>query len=151
MRKSILKGHTKMVVIKIAHQNQANKPIHLLSNGKIECGNFAYKGKLRVQFKENYEHILQHSTVEPKNDFLDVSNFKYWDVTRVLLEYSPLKFNGLVSVAEIEKLSKESIIRQLIESMREEFIQSLGRTWKRNFRKATREHTFYPNQAWQIL
>jgi hypothetical protein len=42
----------KRLKIKIEHQPQANKPIYLLHNGSVVCGEFQYQGTQRRKFQE---------------------------------------------------------------------------------------------------
>jgi hypothetical protein len=76
-----------MIKIKIAHQQQANKPIFLLRTGAIECGNFQYDGRYKEKFKFLFEKIAGLAHTKPIDGVLDVSLYKYWDAIRIYDDY----------------------------------------------------------------
>ena len=67
------------IIIKIGHQEQANKPIFLLPSGAVECGNFKYDGRYKDNFKAIYKKILDLAYSKPRDGVVDVSNYKYWN------------------------------------------------------------------------
>jgi len=140
-----------MIKIKIAHQQQANKPIHLLQTGAIECGNFRYEGRYKHRFKVLFEEIIGLAYTKPKDGVLDVSQYKYWDAMRIYDDYILAKWLKSISAKKVEQLAAETRVVLLLEDIKHEFKRSVGLKWKRIFHKSDPNKGNTPKQAWQIL
>jgi hypothetical protein len=144
-------GQMKMTKIKIGHQEQADKPIYLLSTGAIQCGRFRYEGRHKKKFKAIYDRIASLAHRAPKDGVLDVSQSKYWDAVRIYHEYVVVKWCKSVSATRIERFANETEIVVMLESVKSEFQRAVGLRWKREFRKLDPTDVDTPRQAWQIL
>jgi len=71
------------ILIKIGHNNQANKPIFLFANGCVECGRYRYNGRYKEKFKRYFDEILELANSKPKQDIVDVSQVRYWDAISI--------------------------------------------------------------------
>ena len=139
------------IIIKIGHQEQANKPIFLLPSGAVECGNFKYDGRYKDNFKAIYNKILDIAYSKPRDGVVDVSNYKYWNAIRIYDEYVAAKWINTVSARRIEKFANETEVFLLLEDIRTEFKRAVGLKWKKIFKKADLNDPKTPRSGWQIL
>lgn len=139
------------VKIKIGYQSQARKPIFLLGNGNIICGNFRYRGRYVKKFKDYYYFILSHANTSPKNNVLNVSGVRYWDATSIYNDYMAPKWQRTIGLGRIGKMANETEIRRRIEDIKPEFTRVVGLKWKRVFRQSDPHNPDTPKMAWQIL
>lgn len=137
--------------IKVGHQQQADKPIYLLSNGIIECGKFRYDGRYKKKFKTIHDRILNLAIGKPRDGVLDVSHYQYWDAIRIYHDYVAAKWIKTVSAKRIERFAIETEVFLLLEGVREEFKRAVGLRWKKDFKKADLDDPNTPRQGWQIL
>src|SRR5665648_601012 len=121
--------------IKIAQEPHSNKPVFLLKNGELECGNFKYKGKLKSQYQRYYNFIFQNANHKPKKGILDVSQYKYWNSTRIYDQYIVKKWQKSISVGKILSFSNETKIRTIINSIKSEFVRAVNFKWKKVFKQ----------------
>jgi hypothetical protein len=140
-----------MIKIKIAHQQQANKPIYLLRTGAIECGNFRYDGRYKKKFKLLFERIAGLAHTKPRDGVLDVSLYKYWDAIRIYDDYILAKWLKSISASKIIQFAAEAQVVLLLEDIKDEFKRAVGLKWKRIFQKSDPNNANTPKQAWQIL
>lgn len=136
--------------IKIAYQQQANKPIYLLSTGTIECGNFKYNGRYKDEFKALFARISDLVHDKQESDEYDVSEYKHWNAINIY-DYIVQHWSKSVSAEQVEKFANETEVVMILEKIRHEFIRALGLKWKRIFRKSDPRDPKTPTQAWQIL
>lgn len=139
------------IIIKIGHQDQANKPIYLLANGVIQCGRFEYRGRFKKKFKTEYTRIIDISYDHPKDGILDVSEYRYWDAISIYEDYVLTRFLTSISASRIEKFAAESAIVKLLDCVKEEFIRAVGLKWSRIFKRSDPLNPDTPKKAWQIL
>lgn len=137
--------------IKIAQQQQANKPIYLLPTGAIECGNFRYGGRYKKRFKLLFEEITGLAYTKPKDGVLDVSQYKFWDAIQIYDDYIVAKWIKSISAKKVEQLAVETQVVLLLEDIKLEFKRAVGLKWQRMFRKSDPNNADTPKQAWQIL
>lgn len=140
----------KFVPIKIGQQEQANKPIFLLPNGNIICGNFTYKRRFVEQFKKNYQIIFDLIPRKSKTSFLDVSEYRYWDAISIY-DYLVHKWQRGISVRKVEQFANETEITKVVTSMIPEFRRAVDRRWLRIFRSSNPIERDTLKEAWQIL
>jgi hypothetical protein len=140
-----------MIKIKIAHQQQANKPIFLLRTGAIECGNFQYDGRYKEKFKFLFEKIAGLAHTKPIDGVLDVSLYKYWDAIRIYDDYVLAKWLKSISASKIKQFAEEAQVVLLLEDIKHEFKRAVGLKWKRIFQESDPNNPNTPKQAWQIL
>lgn len=141
----------KPIQIKIGQQNQANKPIFLLSNGSIVCGNFRYKGRYMTKFKKYYNEILEHTASKPKGEALDVSTSKYWDARSIYDYYIVPRWQRVITVEKILKFANETSIKEIIEDIKPEFSRAVSSKWKKIFKRSDPNDINTPKQAWEIF
>lgn len=137
--------------IKIAHQQQANKPIFLWRTGTLECGNFRYDGRYKKRFRLLFERIIELTNPKPKDDVLDVSEYKYWDAIQIYEEYILARWVKSISAKKVEQLAVEAQVALLVEDIKQEFKRAVALKWKRIFHISDPNNADTPKQAWQIL
>lgn len=137
------------VIIKIGHQDQANKSIFLTKNGAVICGNFKYNGRYGNKFKEYYGKILELANNKPRKGVLDVSGVVTWDARLIHDNYIVPRWQRSVSAEKIRKFANESEIKDMIEDIKPEFKRSLRAKWLKIFERSGSENK--PKEAWQIL
>jgi hypothetical protein len=125
-----------MIKIKIADQQQANKPIYLLRTGAIECGNFRYDGRYKKKFKLLFEKIAALAHTKPTDGVLDVSLYKYWDAISIYDDYILAKWLKSISASKVEQFAVEAQVVLLLEDIKHEFKRAVGLKWKRMFHKS---------------
>jgi len=140
-----------MIKIKIAHQEQANKPIYLLRTGVIECGNFRYDGRYKKKFRLLFEEIAGLAHTKATDGVLDASLYKYWDAIRIYDDYILAKWLKSISASKVKQFAAETQVVLLLEDIKHEFKRAVGLKWKRMFHKSDPKCASTPKQAWQIL
>lgn len=140
----------KRLKIKIEHQRQANKPIYLLHNGSIVCGEFQYEGSQKKKFQEFYSYILERAYKAPAGEILDVSQSRFWDAPTICDEIIDLKAQATITARKIYKLACETEIRIKIEQIRPVFKDAVQLKWQKIFRKAPGDKST-PKNPWEIL
>jgi hypothetical protein len=136
--------------LKIKIEHQANKPIYLLHNGSIVCGEFQYEGSQKKKFQEFYSYILERAYKAPAGDTLDVSQSRFWDAPTICDEIIDRKAQATISVRKIYKLACETEIRIKIERIRPVFKDAVQLKWQKIFRKAPGDKST-PKNPWEIL
>lgn len=139
------------IKIKIGQQTQANKPIFLLHNGHIVCGNFIYKGRYIKTFANYYRSILKHTQKKPKKDILDVSTIRYWDAIIIYNDYLVPNCQKGITTKNIEAFANETAIYKILEIIKPEFQHALRQRWKKIFIKWDKNDPNLPRDPWQIL
>jgi hypothetical protein len=137
--------------IKIAHQQQADKPIFLLRTGTIECGHFRYDGRSKKTFRLLFERITELAATIPKDGVLDVSQYKHRDAIQIYEEFILAKWVKSISARKLEQLAAEAQVALLVEDIKHEFKRAVALKWKRIFQKSDPNNPDTPKQAWQIL
>ena len=137
--------------IKIGQQEQAKKPIYLLSTGAVECGRFRYEGRRKKQFKAMFDRIYSLAYSKPKDGILDVSGYRYWDAERIYNDYVCPRWCKSVSATRVEKFACETQVVSMLRAIQPEFKRAVGLRWKREFQKRDQDDPNTPWQAWQIL
>jgi hypothetical protein len=148
---SINRSPQAMRKIKIAHQQQANKPIYLLQTGAIECGNFRYDGRYKKRFKLLFEEITGLAYTKLKDGVLDVSQYKYWDAIRIYDDYILPKWLKSISAKKVEELAAETQVVLMLEDINHEFNRAVALKWRRIFHQSDPNNANTPKLAWQIL
>lgn len=138
------------VQIKIGHQEQADKPIILRSSGVLICGNFAYRGPKKNQFRATYVRLLE-LVPAGHSELLDISQYQYWDAVRIYDELVVAQWAKSVGAKRLEKLAVETAVFLLLEPLRAEFKRAVGRRWSKIVRNSGPLDSGVPKQAWQIL
>jgi len=137
--------------IKIAYQQQANKPIYLLATGVIECGNFKYRGRYKDEFKSFFVRICDLVHDKHGIDEYDVSEYKYWNAINLYNDYIAAHWHESISAEQVEKFANETEVVMILEKIKSEFKRAVGLKWKRIFKKSDPNDPRTPTQAWQIL
>ncbi len=137
--------------IKIAYQQQANKPIYLLATGAIECGDFKYTGRYKDEFKSFFVRICDLVHDKHKVDECDVSEYKYWNAINIYNDYIVAHWRESISAEQIERFANETEVVMMLEKIRHEFTRAVELKWRRIFRKSDPNDPRTPTQAWQIL
>lgn len=137
--------------IKIADQQQVNKPIYLLATGAIECGDFKYTGRYKKDFKLFFLRICDLLSDKFENDEYDVSNYKYWNAINIYDEYMVAHWLESISAEQVKELANETEVKTMIEEIRQEFTRAVNLKWTRIFKKSDPNDPETPRQAWQIL
>lgn len=137
--------------IKIAYQQQANKPIYLLATGVIECGNFKYSGRYKNEFKSLFVRICDLVHDKHGIDEYDVSEYKYWDAINIYNDCIVVHWHESISAEQVKKFANETEIVMILEKIKCEFKRLMGLRWKRIFKKSDPNDPRTPTQAWQTL
>lgn len=136
--------------IRIAQQQQANKPIYLLATGAIECGNFKYTGRYKDEFKSFFIRICDLVHDKHGVDEYNVSEYKYWNAINIY-DYIVMHWLESISAEQVEKFANETEVKIMLEKIRCEFIRALNLRWRRIFKKSDPNDPNTPRQAWQLL
>ena len=115
--------------IKIAYQQQANKPIYLLASGVIECGNFKYRGRYKDEFKSVFVRICELVNDMHGIDEYDVSKYKYWNAINIFSNYIVAHWLESISAEQVEKFANETEVVMLLEKIKNEFKRAVGLRW----------------------
>jgi len=140
-----------VIKIKVGQQEQADKPIYLLSTGVVECGKFRYRGRHKQKFKAIFNRIYSLAHTKPKDGVLDISGYKYWNAVRIYEEYVVRRWCKSVSAIQLEKFASETEIVLMLAEIKSEFKRAVGLRWKKEFRKRDPNDEQTPWHAWQIL
>lgn len=137
--------------IKIAYQQQANKPIYLLEAGVIECGNFKYSGRCKDEFKSFFVRICDLVHDRHGIDEYDVSEYQLWNAIKIYNDYIVVHWHESISAEQVQKFANETEVVMILEKIKCEFKRAVGLRWKRIFKKSDRNDPRTPTQSWQIL
>ena len=140
-----------MSKIKIGHQEQANKPIFLLSTGAIVCGNFSYNGRFKKKFKQYYDRIYDLSKIKKGEKEIDVSGCRYWNAIGIYHNYVVEQWVSTVSARRLEKFANETEISIMVNDIIHEFKRALVLRWRKIFKNSDPNDPNTPRKAWQII
>jgi hypothetical protein len=137
--------------IKIAQQQQADKPIYLLATGVIECGKFKYSGRHKKDFKSFFLRISDLVGDRFEGVDCDVSTYRYWNAINMYDDFIVANWLESISAEQVEKFANETEVFVITERIRAEFKRAVELKWRRIFRKLDPNDPNIPQQAWQIL